>query len=87
MKYQEDEIKAYFKEQGLNLIYIFRDEGISGAKLNEAALEIDRVGLQEMLTHLSSVQIDYVVVLNTSRLWRSEIMKAADSKRVGEICL
>lgn len=43
LKYQEDEIKAYCKEQGLNLIHIFRDEGISGAKLNEEALEIDRV--------------------------------------------
>lgn len=75
LKYQEEEIKAYCKEQGLNLIHIFRDEGISGAKLNEEALEIDRVGLQEMLAHLSSVQIDYVVVLNTSRLWRSDIVK------------
>ena len=75
LKYQEDEIKAYCKEQGLNLIHIFRDEGISGAKLNEEALEIDRVGLQKMLAHLSSVQIEYVVVLNTSRLWRSDIVK------------
>ncbi len=33
------------------------------------------MGLQEMLAHLSSVQIDYVVVLNTSRLWRSDIVK------------
>jgi site-specific DNA recombinase len=74
LKYQEDEIKGYCKEQGLNL-HIFRDEGISGAKLNEDALEIDRVGLQEMLAHLSSVQVDYVVVLNTSRLWRSDIVK------------
>lgn len=37
-------------------------------KLNEEALEIDRVGLQKMLAHLSSVQIDYVLVLKTSRL-------------------
>ncbi|WP_249878400.1 recombinase family protein [Niallia circulans] len=74
MKYQEDEIKAYCEEQGLNLIHIFRDEGISGAKLNEEALEIDRVGLQKMLAHLSSVQVD-LVVLNTSRLWRSDIVK------------
>ena len=71
LKYQEDEIKAYCKEHGLKLIHIFRDEGISGAKLNEEALEIDRVGLQEML----AVQVDYVVVLNTSRLWRSDIVK------------
>jgi site-specific DNA recombinase len=75
LKYQEDEIKAYCEEQDLNLIHIFRDEGISGAKLNEEALEIDRVGLQEMLAHLSSVQIDFVIVLNTSRLWRSDIVK------------
>ena len=75
MRYQEDEIKVYCKEQGLNLVHIFRDEGISGAKLNEEALEIDRVGLQEMLAHLSSVQIGYVVVLNTSRLWRADIVK------------
>lgn len=80
LKYQEDEIKAYCKERGLNLIHIFRDEGISGAKLNEEALEIDRVGLQEMLAHLSSVQIDYVVVLNTSRLWRSDIVKVLIKK-------
>jgi site-specific DNA recombinase len=75
LKYQEDEIKEYCEEQGWNLIHIYRDEGISGAKLNEEALEIDRVGLQEMLAHLSSVHIDYVAVLNTSRLWRSDIVK------------
>ena len=75
LRYPEDEIKAYCEEQSFKLIHIFRDEGISGAKLNEEALEIDRVGLQEMLAHLSSVQIDYVVVLNTSRLWRSDIVK------------
>lgn len=39
LKYQEDEIKAYCEEHGLNLIHIFRDEGISGAKLNEEVLE------------------------------------------------
>jgi site-specific DNA recombinase len=58
LRYQEDEIKAYCEGNGLNLIHIFRDEGISGAKLNEEALEIDRVGLQEVLAHLSSVRID-----------------------------
>ncbi|WP_245890243.1 recombinase family protein [Rummeliibacillus pycnus] len=52
-------MKAYCKEQGWNLIDIFRDEDISSTKLNVEALEIDRVGLQEMLAPLSSVQIDY----------------------------
>jgi len=75
LKYQEDEIKAYCEVNNLNLIHIFKYEGISGAKLNEEALEIDRVGLQEMLAHLSSVHVDYVVVLDTSRLWRSDIVK------------
>lgn len=28
-----------------------------------------------MLVHPSYVQVDYVVVLNTSRLWRSDIVK------------
>lgn len=75
LKYQEEEIKAYCEENSLNLVHIFRDEGINGAKLNEEALEIDRVSLQEMLAHLASTQIQYVVVLNTSRLWRSDIVK------------
>lgn len=49
-------------------------------------MEIDRVGLQEMLAHLSSTQINYVVVLNTSRLWRSDIVKVLiqrESKKYG----
>jgi site-specific DNA recombinase len=64
LKYQEDEIKVYCKENRWNLIYIFRNEGIGGTKLNEEALEIDRVGLQEMLAHLSSVQIVKYSVIN-----------------------
>lgn len=40
LKYQEDEIKEYCEEQGLNLKHILRDEGISGTKLNEEALKI-----------------------------------------------
>ena len=96
LKSQEDEIKAFCEEQGLNLIHIFRDEGISGAKLNKEELEIDRVGLQKMLAHLSSVRIDYVVVLNTSRLWRSDIVKVliqrelkrfgCDTKSIEQLC-
>ena len=75
LKYQEEEIQAYCEKHGWNLIHIFRDEGISGAKMNEEALEVDRVGLQEMLAHLSSLPIKYVVVLNTSRLWRSDMVR------------
>lgn len=73
--YQEDEIKAYCQAQGYTLLHLFKDEGISGAKVDEEALEVDRLGFQEMLEYLSHHEVDYVVTLNTSRLWRSDIVK------------
>lgn len=54
---------------------MFKDEGISGAKVDEEALEVDRIGFQEMMEYLSHHGVDYVVILNTSRLWRSDIVK------------
>jgi site-specific DNA recombinase len=75
LAYQQNEIRSYCQEQGWNLITIFSDEGISGAKVNEDALEVDRIGFQTMLSTLTSQSIDAVVVLNTSRLWRSDIVK------------
>ncbi|WP_228745461.1 recombinase family protein, partial [Paenibacillus sp. S150] len=33
------------------------------------------IGFQDMLTYVTSHKVDYVVVLNTSRLWRSDIVK------------
>ncbi|WP_141336208.1 recombinase family protein, partial [Paenibacillus sp. tmac-D7] len=74
LSYQQDEIEAYCKTQGWNLLYVFKDEGISGAKIDEDALEVDREGFQDMLAALSTHTIDYVLVLNTSRLWRSDIV-------------
>jgi len=73
--YQQDEIRSYCQEQGWNLVHIYSDEGISGAKVDEEALEVDRIGFQSMLAALSTQSIDAVVVLNTSRLWRSDIVK------------
>lgn len=75
LAYQQDEIRSYCQEQGWNLIHIYSDEGNSGAKVDEEALEVDRIGFQNMLTALSTQTIDSVVVLNTSRLWRSDIVK------------
>lgn len=54
---------------------IYSDEGISGAKVDEEALEVDRIGFQSMLAALSTQTIDAVIVLNTSCLWRSDIVK------------
>ncbi|UFJ40492.1 recombinase family protein [Brevibacillus humidisoli] len=75
LAYQQDEIRSFCQEQGWNLMNIFSDEGISGAKVDEEALEVDRIGFQSMLAALSIQTIDAVVVLNTSHLWRSDIVK------------
>ncbi|MCY0874932.1 MAG: recombinase family protein, partial [Firmicutes bacterium] len=48
---------------------------ISGAKVDEDGLTVEREGLQSMLSDLASVSVDCVVVLNTSRLWRSDMAK------------
>jgi len=75
LSYQQDEISSYCHEQGWNLIHVYTDEGISGAKVDEDALEVERMGFQDMLNALTSQSVDAVVVLNTSRLWRSDIVK------------
>lgn len=75
LSYQKEEIETYCKEQGWNLLYVFSDEGISGAKVDEETLEVDRQGFQDMLAMVATHCIDYVIVLNTNRLWRSDIVK------------
>ncbi|MDQ8734831.1 recombinase family protein [Paenibacillus sp. LHD-38] len=75
LSYQQDEIQDYCDRQGWNLVHVFTDEGISGAKVDEEALEVEREGFQDMMTFISSNKVDFVVVLNTSRLWRSDIVK------------
>lgn len=75
LAYQRDEIQAYCQAKGWNLLQIFSDEGISGAKVDEDAFEVDRVGFQEMLQYIAHHDVDYVVTLHTSRLWRSDIVK------------
>ncbi|MEF2245378.1 recombinase family protein [Paenibacillus sp. IITD108] len=75
LSYQQDEIQMYCDRQGWHLVHVFMDEGISGAKVDEEALEVEREGFQDMMTFISSNKVDYVVVLNTSRLWRSDIVK------------
>lgn len=72
---QREEIVKYCRVNGLTLEGIFSDEGISGAKANEDELCIDRDGLMDMLASLKSGSIKYVVVLSTSRLWRSDMVK------------
>jgi DNA invertase Pin-like site-specific DNA recombinase len=66
LKTQHEAIETYCKNNGLELVKVFKDEGISGTEGN-------REGLNELLTSFNG--INKVVVLNTSRLWRSDIVK------------
>ncbi len=75
LSYQRDEIMHYCTDNGIELMHIYEDKGISGAKVDEDGLTVEREGLQSMLTDLVSATIDCVVVLNTSRLWRSDMAK------------
>ncbi|WCM61379.1 recombinase family protein [Paenibacillus polymyxa] len=75
LAYQRDEIEEYCQRQGFNLLQIYEDAGISGAKVDENALEVEREGFRDMLDGLSANQVQYVIVLNTNRLWRSDIVK------------
>ncbi|MDP4093571.1 MAG: recombinase family protein [Bacillota bacterium] len=75
LQYQVEEIKIYCRNNNLELLKIYKDKGISGAKVDEDDLTIEREGLQEMLADLQNENVEYVVVLNTSRLWRSDLVK------------
>ena len=75
LAYQRDEVIRHCAENGIELVTIYEDKGISGAKVDEDGLTVEREGLQSMLADLASVPVDCVVVLNTSRLWRSDMAK------------
>ncbi|WNC14278.1 recombinase family protein [Brevibacillus brevis] len=75
LAYQVEEIQRYCAHHNLELLDIYKDEGISGAKVDEDDLAIERDGLQEMLSDLKWRDVKYIVVLNTSRLWRADMVK------------
>ena len=66
LKTQENAIIDYCKKNKLVLLKIFKDEGISGTIAN-------RDGLTDLISSFNGV--NKVVVLNTSRLWRSDTVK------------
>lgn len=66
LKTQESAIIDFCQKSGYNLIEILRDEGLSGAVAN-------RDGLNDLISSFGEVK--KVVVLNTSRLWRSDTVK------------
>jgi DNA invertase Pin-like site-specific DNA recombinase len=85
LEQQKEEIAKFCGENGYELVETYEDAGISGAKVDEDDMSIDRPGLQNMLADINS-DVKYVVVLTTSRLWRSGMVKAIiqrDLKKIG----
>lgn len=73
---QRGEIEKFAAKNGLTVEEYFTDAGVSGAAKdtaddNEAISK--RTGLLELLATIS--EGDSVIVLNTSRLWRSDVTK------------
>lgn len=60
---QREAIQAYAKAQGMDIIQVYADEGISGATL-------DRPGLQQLLTDASSGAFEKVLVYKMDRVAR-----------------
>ncbi|GGE54855.1 recombinase family protein [Priestia taiwanensis] len=75
LAYQVEEIERYCMENNLQLLQIYKDRGLSGATVDEDGLTVEREGLQELLSDMVYHQVSHVIVLNTSRLWRSDMAK------------
>ena len=85
LEQQKEEIIKFCDENGYDLIKMYADAGVSGAKVDEDDMSIDRPGLQDMLADIGE-EIKYIVVLTTSRLWRSDIVKVIiqrDLRKIG----
>jgi len=85
LEQQKEEIIKFCDENRYELVKMYEDAGISGAKFDEDDMSIDRPGLQDMLADINS-DIEYVVVLTTSRLWRADMVKAIiqrDLRKIG----
>ena len=61
---QESRVRSYCEAKGWDLVRVYRDEGISGKDLN-------RLGVQSLITDLKSNGVDVVVILKLDRLTRS----------------
>ena len=73
---QREAIKKYCTENGIDLLAIYEDCGISGTEAVETdgdELISKRKGLLQLLSVINGTNT--IVVLNTSRLWRSDIAK------------
>lgn len=78
LKTQEQAIKQYCKENTLELVALFEDEGITGTI-------VDRPGLTDLLSSFNGNGIKKVIVLNTSRLWRSDTVKVLIQRELKKV--
>jgi DNA invertase Pin-like site-specific DNA recombinase len=83
---QQQAIREYCECQGWELIKTFSDT-ISGAAADEEDLTLSRVGFEDLIAAVNGhQQARYVVVVATSRLWRStlaQVLIVRALKRVG----
>ena len=63
---QKSEIEKYCLENNIEIAGSYEDDGITG-KI------VERDGLQSLLVDMEENKIKYVICLNCSRLWRSDI--------------
>lgn len=75
MDEQREEIVRCCNNQQYALLEIFSDEGISGAQANEDEMTVARDGLLDMLVYVKEMGVRYIVVLSTSWLWRSDMVR------------
>lgn len=72
---QRERIKEHCKSNGFTLVRIFEDGGVSGAKVDEDDLVLERPGIQDLLGELQEAEVSRVIVTKTNRLWRSDFAK------------
>lgn len=58
---QRAEIEKYWSSKSYNLVEIFKDEGISGAKANEDEMSIEHDGLLDMLASLKKIKFNILL--------------------------
>lgn len=71
------EVEKYAEENNIELVGSFKDEGVSGTR-------VDREGLNDLLSTLE--RGDKIIVQNTSRLWRNDSVKVMvhhEMKKIG----
>ena len=56
LEQQKEEVVKFCDENGYDLVKMFEDAGISGAKVDEDDMSIDRPGLQDMLADITDAE-------------------------------